>query len=140
MRQAANDLKGITIADPFMGGGTPLIEANRIGCDVAGYDINPMAYWIVSREIEHLNLPEYRKVANRLAVSLEEGMGALYRTSCLKCGSATAHVRFPSLPCPAEMGALYRSHQRHRFFDRRHRLRLQIDRDCFRQNPGKHGR
>jgi len=28
-----------------MGGGTPLIEANRLGCDIIGYDINP----IVSR-------------------------------------------------------------------------------------------
>jgi putative DNA methylase len=30
----ANDLKGIHVADPFMGGGTPLLEANRLGCDV----------------------------------------------------------------------------------------------------------
>src|SRR6266446_10024643 len=29
------------IADPFMGGGTPLIEANRVGCDVDGFDITP---------------------------------------------------------------------------------------------------
>src|SRR5882762_2080937 len=36
------DLTGITIADPFMGGGTPLLEANRVGCNVLGYDINPM--------------------------------------------------------------------------------------------------
>ena len=43
-----NNLHGIRIADPFMGGGTPLLEANRVGCDVTGYDINPMAYWIVS--------------------------------------------------------------------------------------------
>ena len=26
-----------------MGGGIPLLEANRVGCDVLGYDINPMA-------------------------------------------------------------------------------------------------
>ena len=42
-----NTLAGIRVADPFMGGGTPLLEANRLGCDVIGYDINPMAYWIV---------------------------------------------------------------------------------------------
>jgi putative DNA methylase len=40
----SHDLRGIRIADPFMGGGTPLLEANRVGCDVIGYDINPMAY------------------------------------------------------------------------------------------------
>ena len=37
---SANDLSGIRIADPFMGGGTPLLEANRLSCDVIGYD-NP---------------------------------------------------------------------------------------------------
>lgn len=33
----SHDLNGVRIADPFMGGGTPLLEANRIGCDVIGY-------------------------------------------------------------------------------------------------------
>ena len=32
----AHQLKGIRVADPFMGGGTPLLEANRVGCDVLG--------------------------------------------------------------------------------------------------------
>src|SRR5258707_10220563 len=39
----ANNLAGVTVADPFMGGGTPLIEGNRVGCNVIGYDINPMS-------------------------------------------------------------------------------------------------
>ena len=51
-------------ADPFMGGGTPLLEANRIGCDVLGFDINPMAAWIVREEIEHLDLGAYRSAAD----------------------------------------------------------------------------
>jgi len=34
------------------GGGTPLLEANRVGCDVQGFDINPMAAWIVREEID----------------------------------------------------------------------------------------
>ena len=53
-----------------MGGGTPLIEANRVGCDVLGFDINPMAAWIVREEIEHLDigcLPLCRRSAARLA-------------------------------------------------------------------------
>src|ERR1700721_953699 len=43
----AHDYTGLRVADPFMGGGTPLLEANRMGFDVIGYDINPMAYWTV---------------------------------------------------------------------------------------------
>jgi len=77
---SANDLKEVTIADPFMGGGTPLIEANRVGCDVVGYDINPMSHWIVSREIEHLNLDNYRKEAAIITQGLEGTIGSLYRT------------------------------------------------------------
>ena len=56
----ANKLKGMRVLDPFMGGGTPLIEANRVGCDVTGFDINPMAYWIVKQEIEHLDLDAFQ--------------------------------------------------------------------------------
>jgi adenine-specific DNA methylase len=91
---SANGLKGITIADPFMGGGTPLIEANRLGCDVTGYDINQMAYWIVNREIEHLNLGEYRSLAEKITSELEKRVGPLYRTRCLECGFSDAHVKY----------------------------------------------
>ena len=90
----ANRLKGIKVADPFMGGGTPLIEANRLGCDIAGFDINPMAYWIVKQEIEHLNLDEYVLAADSLRRQLEKEIGHLYRTRCLLCGNEDAHVKY----------------------------------------------
>src|SRR5436190_14706270 len=50
----SHNFQGVTVADPFMGGGTPLLEANRIGCNVIGLDINPMAAWIVGEEISAL--------------------------------------------------------------------------------------
>src|SRR4030066_1515963 len=83
----SNNLKGIQVADPFMGGGTPLIEANRVGCDIVGYDINPMAYWIVRQEIENLDVETYRKAASDLILRLEQEIGHLYRKKCLECGS-----------------------------------------------------
>ncbi len=90
----ANDLAGLRVADPFMGGGTPLIEANRVGCDIIGYDINPMAYWIVRQEIEQLDLTAYRQAAEQLSRALTEQIGGLYRTRCLCCGSPEAHVKY----------------------------------------------
>jgi putative DNA methylase len=90
----ANDLRGLRVADPFMGGGTPLLEANRLGCDIVGYDINPMAYWIVRQEIEHLDLPAYREAANKLAESLNHQIGLLYKTTCLRCSSTDAHGKY----------------------------------------------
>lgn len=90
----ANSLKGIKIADPFMGGGTPLIEANRLGCDIVGFDINPMAYWIVKQEIEHLDLDEYLQAANSFRGRLEKEIGHLYRTRCVFCSNEDAHVKY----------------------------------------------
>lgn len=87
-------LKGLRVADPFMGGGTPLIEANRVGCDVVGCDINPMAYWIVQREIEHLDLDGYRKAALRIFGDLSGEVGSYYRTRCTKCESPDAHAKY----------------------------------------------
>ncbi|MGH9877765.1 MAG: DUF1156 domain-containing protein, partial [Nitrososphaerales archaeon] len=90
----SHDLNGIRIADPFMGGGTPLLEANRVGCNVIGYDINPMAYWIVRQEIEHLDLRAYRNAASKVAVTLEKSVGHLYRTECLNCTQTDAAVKY----------------------------------------------
>jgi len=98
-----HDLAGKTIADPFMGGGTPLIEANRLGCDVHGFDINPMASWIVREELEHLDLDIYRKTATALVGSLEGKVGDLYRTDCPHYGDRDVPVKYflwvKTLPC-----------------------------------------
>ena len=90
----ANNLAGIRVADPFMGGGTPLLEANRLGCDVIGYDINPMAYWIVRQEVEHLDLIAYRKAAKTLLAALNKRVGSFYTTRCLRCESQHAPVKY----------------------------------------------
>jgi putative DNA methylase len=71
----ANNLQGVTVGDPFMGGGTRLIEANRVGCNVFGLDINPMSFWIVKQEIEHVDLIAYPEVAPRLREELGKKPG-----------------------------------------------------------------
>src|SRR5580692_2540739 len=77
-----NDFPGRMVADPFMGGGTPLLEANRVGCDVQGFDINPMAAWIVREEIEHLDLEAYSRTGARLLNTLRKELESFYRTDC----------------------------------------------------------
>jgi putative DNA methylase len=91
---SANDFPGITVADPFMGGGTPLIEANRVGCDVQGFDINPMSAWIVREEIEHLDMGNYRRAATDLMAKLEREVGEFYRTDCPRYGSRDVPAKY----------------------------------------------
>ncbi|MGQ0752858.1 MAG: DUF1156 domain-containing protein [Betaproteobacteria bacterium] len=90
----ANDFPGRIIADPFMGGGTPLIEANRVGCDVIGFDINPMAAWIVREEVEHLDIDLYRKAAIELIAKLEAETSAAYQTDCPHYGDLDVPVKY----------------------------------------------
>lgn len=89
-----NDFPGKLIADPFMGGGTPLIEANRVGCDVQGFDINPMAAWIVREEIEHLDIPAYQYAAREFLSTLRTELDALYRTDCPRYGDKNVPVKY----------------------------------------------
>lgn len=90
----ANDFPGKRVCDPFMGGGTPLLEANRVGCDVLGFDINPMAAWIVREEIEHLDLGAYRSAADTMLATLAEEIGGLYRTRCPHYGDRDVPIKY----------------------------------------------
>lgn len=89
-----NSFPSKRIADPFMGGGTPLIEANRVGCDVQGFDINPMSAWIVREEIEHLDLASYRREAAALLKNLVREVDSLYRTDCPLYGDEGVPVKY----------------------------------------------
>ena len=78
-------LNGV-IADPFMGGGTPIYEANRLGFSVLGADTNPMAFWLVSQALGHLDTQEFALAAEEVASAIEDIVGEFYKTTCLKCG------------------------------------------------------
>jgi len=70
------------LLDPFMGGGTTVVEANRLGCAVTAADINPMAWWIVRQEILDLDLPAYNTAAAALRSHLRKEIGHLFQTTC----------------------------------------------------------
>ncbi len=90
----SNTFPGRVVADPFMGGGTPLLEANRVGCDVIGFDINPMAAWVVREEIESLDLKAYEEAARTLVQRLESEVAIHYQTRCIQCGASDALVKY----------------------------------------------
>ncbi|MBI5576670.1 MAG: DUF1156 domain-containing protein [Deltaproteobacteria bacterium] len=83
----AHDLNGI-IADPFMGGGTTIYEANRLGFSVVGTDINPIAFWIVRQSLAPLDLDAFGERARIVIADVENDVGDLYTTICDTCGEA----------------------------------------------------
>jgi adenine-specific DNA methylase len=90
--ERGHELNGVCL-DPFMGGGTPLLEAARLGMSVIGFDTNPMARWIVERELEDVDPDELARVGAQVAADVEKKVGDLYTTDCPGCGSA-ATVRY----------------------------------------------
>ena len=90
----SHDLGGRTILDPFMGGGTSMFEANRIGMNVIGCDVNPMAYWIVRQELGPLDRNRFRASAEEVIADVEASIGSLYRTTCTLCGARDATVKY----------------------------------------------
>ena len=83
------DTAGKTVLDPFMGGGTTVVEALRLGCKVIGIDLNPVAWFIVKTEVEPVDLKSLQSAFERLAERpvdwnenkpLRETLLNLYRT------------------------------------------------------------
>lgn len=81
------------IGDPFMGGGTPVYEANRLGFHVVACDINPMAHWIVRQSLAPLDIEAFTAEAAKVVEEIESEVGTLYQTKCECCGG-TANVKY----------------------------------------------
>lgn len=78
-------LDGVVL-DPFMGGGTTLFEANRLGLSAIGYDTNPMSRWICERELERIDVDQLEEAGERVCEAVEGRLGHLYETECEECG------------------------------------------------------
>ena len=52
------DLRGLSILDPFVGGGTSVVEASRLGANVIGVDVDPVACAVTRFELEIDDLPD----------------------------------------------------------------------------------
>lgn len=54
--------KHLKVADVFMGGGTTLVEGARLGMQMAGNDLNPVAWLVVKNELADADLEEVNKL------------------------------------------------------------------------------
>jgi len=62
--QKAGAFKKLKVADIFMGGGTTIVEGSRLGMQMYGNDLNPVAWFVVKNEMAQV---EKAEVENLLA-------------------------------------------------------------------------
>jgi adenine-specific DNA methylase len=72
------------VLDPFMGGGTSLVEASRLGAEVVGNDLNPVAWFVTKKQLEagQTDVEELEAAFEQVKEDVAEEITQYYRTPC----------------------------------------------------------
>ena len=60
--QKKGAFKDLKVADIFMGGGTTVVEGSRLGMQLFGVDLNPVAWFVVKQELAQVDLDEVKRL------------------------------------------------------------------------------
>ena len=74
----ASDCKGLTVLDPFMGGGVMLLEAARLGADVLGVDVEPVACVVADFQGRLWDLPDLGDALRGLKAKVGDRLAEFY--------------------------------------------------------------
>jgi putative DNA methylase len=98
-----HDFRGMTVFDPFIGSGTTIGEAHKLGFTALGRDINPVACEAVRVSLGPLERNTLMKAFGQLSATVGERIRALYQTADTEGCICDALYFFwvKTLPCPA---------------------------------------
>lgn len=80
--QKAGSFQHLKLLDCFMGGGTTLVEGSRLGFQVAGVDLNPVAWFVVKNELACTDPEEVRKFFDQIEAEVKPVIQPFYVTEC----------------------------------------------------------
>src|ERR1700687_5163713 len=60
--QKHGTLHHLKVADPFMGGGTTILAGSRLGMQMFGRDLNPVAWFVVKSEMAQVDIEEVKRL------------------------------------------------------------------------------
>lgn len=95
-------LPDLVVFDPFMGSGTTVGEAYKLGCKTIGRDINPVAYNAVKSALGSISREELIKAYQQLENEVSEKLLSLYRSKDNQGRPCEVLYYFwvKTLPCP----------------------------------------
>ena len=78
--QKADNFKHLKVLDCFMGGGTTLVEGSRLGFQVEGVDLNPVAWFVTKNELACTAPDEVKQFFQRIEAEVKPQIQPFYVT------------------------------------------------------------
>lgn len=76
--QKKGALKQLKVADIFMGGGTTLVEGSRLGMQMYGIDLNPVAWFVVKNEFAKVTKGEVQALLDDIEAEVKPQLMPFY--------------------------------------------------------------
>lgn len=80
--QKSGAFRHLKVLDPFMGGGTTLVEGSRLGFQVYGQDLNPVAWFVVRNEMAGTPVTDVQAAFEALERRVKPELMPFYTTTC----------------------------------------------------------
>lgn len=72
----------IKVADIFMGGGTTLVEGSRLGMQIFGMDVNPVAWFVVKSELARVEESRVQSLLDEIEAEVKPQIMPHYTCDC----------------------------------------------------------
>lgn len=80
--QKAGNFKGLKVLEPFMGGGTTVVEGSRLGFSVTGIDLNPVAWFVTKNEVACSDPVQVQALFDHIEREVKPQIQPFYATTC----------------------------------------------------------
>jgi putative DNA methylase len=80
--QAKGAFKHLKVADIFMGGGTTIVEGSRLGMQMYGNDLNPVAWFVTKNELAQVDKGEVEKLLAEIEAEVKPQIMPFYTCDC----------------------------------------------------------
>ena len=80
--QKKGAFKHLKVADVFMGGGTTVVEGSRLGMQMYGNDLNPVAWFIVKNELAQVDKAEVEAMLAEIEAEVKPQIMPFYTCDC----------------------------------------------------------
>ena len=72
----------LKVADIFMGGGTTVVEGARLGMQMYGNDLNPVAWFVVKNELAQVDPADVQKLLDQIEAEVKPQIMPFYACDC----------------------------------------------------------